>query len=78
METLARNGIFLGKKKYVTNLVYEDGVHIESLTRLKITGVEMVKGGTPPFVRENLNYLTKFIFSKGKDFDIREFVMELA
>jgi DNA polymerase elongation subunit (family B) len=77
METLARNGIFLGKKKYVTNLVYEDGVHIESLTRLKITGVEMVKGGTPPFVRENLNYLTKFIFSKGKDFDIREFVMEL-
>lgn len=77
METLARNGIFLGKKKYVTNLVYEDGVHIESLTRLKITGVEMIKGGTPPFVRENLNYLTKFIFSKGKDFDIREFVMEL-
>ena len=77
LETLAQNGIFLGKKKYVTNLIYEDGVHIEPLSRLKITGVEMIKGGTPPFVREKLNYLTKFIFSKGKDFDIREFVSEL-
>jgi hypothetical protein len=67
----------LGKKKYVTNLIYEDGVHIESLTRLKITGVEMIKGGTPPFVRDSLNYLTKFIFSKGSEFSIKEFVQEL-
>jgi DNA polymerase elongation subunit (family B) len=77
LETLAINGIFLGKKKYVTNLVYEDGVHMEPLSRLKITGVEMIKGGTPPFVREKLNYLTKFIFSKGKKFSIKEFVQEL-
>ena len=77
LETLAQNGIFLGKKKYVTNLVYEDGVHIDPLTRLKITGVEMIKGGTPPFVKEKLSYLTKFIFDKGKRFDIREFVQEL-
>jgi hypothetical protein len=44
---------------------------------LKTTGVEMIKGGTPPFVREKLNYLTKLIFRKGRDFDIREFVKEL-
>ena len=37
----------------------------------------MVKGGTPSFVREKLIYLTKFIFSKGKEFNIREFVQEL-
>jgi len=77
LETLAINGIFLGKKKYVTNLVYEDGVHMEPLSHLKITGVEMIKGGTPPFVREKLSYLTKFIFSKGKKFSIKEFVQEL-
>lgn len=77
LETLALNGIFLGKKKYVTNLIYEDGVHIEPLSRLKITGVEMIKGGTPPFVREKLNYLIKHIFSKGKSFDIKQFVTEL-
>jgi len=77
LENIAINGIFLGKKKYVANLVYEDGVHIDPLSRMKIVGVEMIKGGTPPFVRKKLEYLTKFIFSKGKNFDIREFVREL-
>jgi DNA polymerase elongation subunit (family B) len=77
LETLAINGIFLGKKKYVTNLVYDSGISIEPLSQLKTTGVEMIKGGTPPFVREKLIYLTKLIFSKGRGFDIREFVREL-
>jgi len=77
LENIACNAIFLGKKKYVANLVYEDGVHIDPLKRMKIVGVEMIKGGTPPFVRQKLEYLTKFIFSKGKSFDIREFVKEL-
>lgn len=77
METLSINGIFLGKKKYVTNIVYSDGVHSDPLTSIKTTGVEMVKGGTPSFVREKLIYLTKFIFSKGRTFELREFVQEL-
>jgi len=77
LETLSINGLFLGKKKYVTNIVYSDGVHSDPLTAIKTTGVEMIKGGTPSFVREKLLYLTKFIFSKGKDFSLREFVQEL-
>lgn len=77
LETLSINGIFLGKKKYVTNIVYSDGVHSEPLSAIKTTGVEMIKGGTPTFVREKLLYLTKFIFSKGKAFILREFVQEL-
>jgi DNA polymerase elongation subunit (family B) len=77
METLSINGIFLGKKKYVTNIVYSDGVHSDPLTAIKTTGVEMVKGGTPSFVREKLIYLTKFIFRKGGSFELREFVQEL-
>ena len=77
LETLALNGIFLGKKKYVTNLVYADGVHMDPLSSLKFTGVEMIKGGTPTFVREKLVYLTRFIFSKGRNFNLREFTQEL-
>ena len=77
LETLSFNAIFLGKKKYVANLAYDSGIHTEPLSQLKFTGVEMIKGGTPPFVREKLIYLTRFIFSKGRNFDIREFVREL-
>jgi hypothetical protein len=77
LEALSQNGIFLGKKKYVTNLVYSDGIHLEPLSSLKFTGVEMIKGGTPSFVREKLIYLTRFIFSKGRNFSLREFTQEL-
>ena len=77
LETLSINGIFLGKKKYVLNLVYSDGVHMDPLSSLKFTGVEMIKGGTPSFVREKLVYLTRFIFSKGRGFSLREFTQEL-
>ena len=77
LETLAFNAIFLGKKKYVANLAFDSGIHTDPLSQLKFTGVEMIKGGTPPFVREKLVYLTRFIFSKGRNFDLREFVKEL-
>ena len=77
LETLSYNGIFLGKKKYVVNLAYDSGIHTDPLSQLKFTGVEMIKGGTPPFVREKLVYLTKFIFSKGRNFVLREFTQEL-
>ena len=77
LETLSINAIFLGKKKYVTNTIYSDGVEFEPLTNIKTTGVEMIKGGTPAFVREKLMFLTKFILTKGKSFNIREFVTEL-
>jgi len=77
LETLSINGIFLGKKKYVLNLVFDSGSHFEPMSTLKYTGVEMVKGGTPNFVREKLGYLTKFIFQRGKGFELRGFVQEL-
>lgn len=77
LETLSINGIFLGKKKYVVNIVYSDGVHSDPLTALKTTGVEMIKGGTPSFVREKLLFLTKYIFSAGADFQMRGFIQEL-
>lgn len=77
LETIALNGIFLGKKKYVTNVIYDSGIHLESLSHIKTVGVEMIKGGTSPFVREKLTFLTKLIFERGRKFDIREFVKEL-
>jgi DNA polymerase elongation subunit (family B) len=77
LETLSHNAIFLGKKKYVVNLAYDSGITIQSLKELKFTGVEMVKGGTPPFVREKLIYLTKYIFSHGSKFELKNFVKEI-
>jgi DNA polymerase elongation subunit (family B) len=79
LESISRNGIFLGKKKYVLNLSWETpGVDaIEDLSKIKPTGIEIVQGGTPPFAREKLKFLLRHFFEKGKSFDIREFVKML-
>ena len=77
LETLSHNAIFIGKKKYVVNLAYDSGISIPSLKELKFTGVEMIKGGTPPFVREKLVYLTKYIFDQGPKFKLVDFVKEI-
>jgi hypothetical protein len=77
LETLAYNAIFLGKKKYVVHLAFDSGITIPQLKELKFTGVEMVKGGTPPFVREKLIYLTRYIFERGEKFTLKEFVNEI-
>jgi DNA polymerase elongation subunit (family B) len=77
LETISHAGLFLGKKKYILDIAYDSGVRIESLKKIKTTGVEMVKGGTPPFVREKLMFLTRYIFEKGKSLKIKEFIQLL-
>ena len=79
LESISKNGIFLGKKKYVVNLSWESPGHdqIEDLTKIKYTGVEMIVGGTAPFARERLKGLIQHFFEKGKNFDIRAFVKML-
>jgi hypothetical protein len=37
----------------------------------------MVKGGTPPFVREKLIWLTRYIFDQGSNFELKNFVKEI-
>ena len=78
LETISRNAVFLGKKKYIVNLTYEaPGKHFADLSRIKPTGIEIVQGGTPPFAREKLILLLKHIFQTGKNFDLRTFVKML-
>jgi DNA polymerase elongation subunit (family B) len=78
LESISRNAIFLGKKKYIVNLTYEaPGKHFVDLTRIKPTGIEIVQGGTPPFAREKLIFLLKHLFETGRKFDIRTFVKML-
>ena len=57
METLSRSGMFLGKKKYVTDLIYEDGVHIESLSRLKIIVILFYFNRIRTYSHEAANHL---------------------
>jgi len=76
LESLSYGGIFLGKKKYVLHIAWQDPNKdlFPKLSKIKSTGIELAQGGTAPFAREKLTFLLRHIFEKGRAFDIREFV----
>ncbi len=76
LESLSYNGVFLGKKKYVLDIAWQDPNKdlFPKLSKIKSTGIELAQGGTAPFAREKLGMLLKHMFDKGKEFDIRQFV----
>lgn len=77
LESVSINGIFLGKKKYVLDIVYDSGQRFNPSEFFKYVGVEIAVGGTAPFVREKLMYLIAYIFEKGQNFELRDFIKEL-
>jgi len=75
MELISESAVFLAKKKYVLNPVWKDpGIDIQSLTKIKPKGVEIVQGSTPPFVRTKLTDLVRYIFTHKKALQYAEFV----
>lgn len=78
MEMISESAIFIAKKKYILNPVWKDpGIHIESLTKIKPKGVEMIQGSTPVFVREKMITFMKYVFSEKKNLKYSEFVSML-
>jgi hypothetical protein len=66
LETIAENAIWVAKKKYVQNIIWKDGKDYDALSYIKTTGLEIIQSSTPPFCREKLIEVVKFIFSKKK------------
>lgn len=67
LESIARNAIWLAKKKYIQNLVWRDpDIHLEDLSSVKSKGFEIIQSSTPQFAREKLQDIMKYIFSQEK------------
>lgn len=64
LETVAKNAIWLAKKKYMQNIVWKDpNIHYEELTKISAKGFEIIQSSTPLFARNKLKEVLKFIFS---------------
>jgi len=66
LETIAENAIWVAKKKYVQNIIWKDGKDYDNLSYIKTTGLEIIQSSTPPFCRQKLIEIVKFIFGKKK------------
>lgn len=64
LETIAENGIWTAKKKYIQNIIWKDGKDYESLSFIKATGLEIIQSSTPVFCRQRLIKIMQLIFSK--------------
>lgn len=66
LENISESGIWLAKKKYLLNVVWQDGINIDPLSQITFKGIELAQSSTPAFAREKLKELVKFVFTNKK------------
>jgi DNA polymerase elongation subunit (family B) len=72
LETISKSALFLKKKHYLNNIVYEDGVFYEDLKYFYPKGIEIIRSSTPLFVRKNIYRVINYLFSNVGKVDIYE------
>ncbi len=73
LESIAKNAIWLAKKKYMQNIVWKDpDIHYDDLSKISSKGFEIIQSSTPIFAREKLKELLTYIFSV-KELDMGAF-----
>jgi DNA polymerase elongation subunit (family B) len=65
LESVARNAIWLAKKKYIQNIRWTDpDIHFDDLTKVKTKGFDNIQSSTPLFARKKLTDALKIIFAE--------------
>lgn len=72
LERISETIISLAKKKYIMNIIYEDGISHDRLSYIYPKGVELVRSSTPSFAREKIVTIVKYLFSHPDTFSIKE------
>lgn len=65
-EAIANKGIWVAKKRYMLNVLDEEGVRLSN-PKLKIMGIEAVKSSTPQVCRGKIKEAIKIIMNKDED-----------
>jgi DNA polymerase elongation subunit (family B) len=72
LETISKSALFLKKKHYLNNIVWEDGVNYDSLSYFYPKGIEIIRSSTPLFVRKNIYRVINYLFSNPGNVNIHE------
>ena len=73
-EVIANKGIWVAKKRYMLNVLDEEGVRL-SIPKLKIMGIEAIKSSTPQVCRGKIKEAIKIIMSKSES-DLHIFIAD--
>ena len=72
LERVSESIMNFSKKKYIQNIVYEDGIPFDRLTYIFPKGVELVRSSTPLFAREKIIQIVKYLFEHPDNFNIKD------
>lgn len=72
LEGIANNSIWLAKKRYISNLLYNEGVWYDP-PEMKIMGMEIVRSSTPKFIKEQLKKAVDICIN-GTEQELQDFV----
>jgi len=72
LERISESIINIAKKKYIQNIVHEDGIDYDRLSYIFPKGVELVRSSTPPFAREKIVDIVKYLFSHPDTFNTKD------
>ncbi len=78
LEQICDSVLWVAKKKYIKNYIYEGGVTFNPLDKIQVKGLELNQSATPKYVREKLMEFVKFILSSGQRIDIKKLTSMLA
>ena len=73
-ECIAERGIWTAKKRYILNVLDNEGVRYET-PKLKIMGIEAIKSSTPTPCKKMIKEALKIIMNQSED-DLIEYVQE--
>lgn len=73
-ESIADNGIWTAKKRYILNVHNNEGVQYAE-PKLKIMGIEAIKSSTPQVVRDKFKDAFKIIVNGGEK-DVQKFISD--
>lgn len=67
LESIAKSGIWLAKKKYIQDIIWKDGIEYDSGGKIVPKGIEIIQSSTPKFARDKLTELSKYLFKDDPD-----------
>jgi DNA polymerase elongation subunit (family B) len=72
-EVIAKNALFVAKKRYGLQVINEEGVPVDKLI---IKGLETVRSDTPEIIRDKLKEVMKLLLNGATDREIKEMIDE--
>lgn len=77
LERISEAQIHIAKKKYISHILFEDGIPYDRLKYIYPKGVELIRSSTPLFAREKVVDIVKYLFENSTTFNSKDLLSKV-